>query len=125
MSVRPNSKTEPALPGIYQRIVNEYPSVAAAHDQMAAAVEQVGPLDQKTCSLIKIGMSVGAGLESAVRSHVRRATQAGASREEITQAIFQGMNTVGFPRTVAAWSWAQTQFQRDDKHDEIIPRLEL
>ena len=81
---------------------------------MASAVNGTGPLDEKTCALIKIGISVGAGLESAVRSHVRRATAAGASRDEITQAIFQGMNTVGFPRTVAAWSWAEMQFARDD-----------
>ena len=108
-------KADSSLPSVYQRIVNEYPAVAAAHDQMAEAVDGMGPLDAKTCSLIKIGISVGAGLESAVRSHVRRATQAGATRTEITQAIFLGMNTVGYPRTVAAWSWAQTQFERDDK----------
>jgi AhpD family alkylhydroperoxidase len=110
-------KANSSLPGVYQRIVNEYPAIAAAHDEMAQAVEGVGPLDAKTCSLIKIGISVGAGLESAVRSHVRRATQAGATREEVTQAIFLGMNTVGFPRTVSAWSWAQIQFERDDKDE--------
>ena len=99
---------------MFQAIVAQYPEVAAAHEAMAAAVDQTGPLDAKTCSLVKIGISVGAGLESAVRSHVRRATAAGATRDEITQAIFQGMNTVGFPRTVAAWSWAKMQFDRDD-----------
>jgi 4-carboxymuconolactone decarboxylase len=103
------------LPNVYQKIVANYPEIAAAHDAMAAAVEGVGPLDKKTCSLVKIGISVGAGLESAVRSHCRRAAEAGASREEIVQAIFQGMNTIGFPRTVAAWSWAQVQFDRDDE----------
>ncbi len=102
------------LPNVFQAIVAQYPDVAAAHEAMAAAVDRTGPLDAKTCSLVKIGISVGAGLESAVRSHVRRATAAGATRDEITQAIFQGMNTVGFPRTVAAWSWAKTQFDRDD-----------
>jgi AhpD family alkylhydroperoxidase len=103
------------LPNVYQKIVANYPEVAAAHDAMAVAVDGIGPLDRKTCSLVKIGISVGAGLESAVRSHVRRATEAGATREEIVQAIFQGMNTIGFPRTVAAWSWAQVQFERDDQ----------
>jgi AhpD family alkylhydroperoxidase len=102
------------LPNVYKQIVAKYPAIAEAHEQMAKAVEAVGPLDAKTCSLIKIGISVGAGLESAVRSHVRRATDAGATREEIAQAVFLGMNTVGFPRTVAAWSWAQVQFERDD-----------
>lgn len=103
------------LPNIFQQIIAKYPEVAAAHESMAVAVDHTGPLDAKTCALVKIGISVGAGLESAVRSHVRRATEAGATRDEITQAIFQGMNTVGFPRTVAAWSWAQVQFARDDQ----------
>jgi alkylhydroperoxidase/carboxymuconolactone decarboxylase family protein YurZ len=44
---------------------------------------------------------------------VRRATEAGASEAEIEQAIVLAMNTVGFPRTVAAWSWAHEQFERD------------
>lgn len=101
------------LPGTYRQLVKRYPALARAHEQMGRAVDSVGPLDPKTCSLIKIGICVGAGLESALRSHVRRAIQAGASREEIEQAIFQGMTTVGFPRAVAAWAWAEVQFQRE------------
>ena len=101
------------LPGTYRELMQQFPQITAAHDQMASAVESAGPLDAKTCALIKIGISVGAGLESALRSHVRRAKQAGATEEEIVQAIFQGMNTIGFPRTVAAWSWARVQFKRD------------
>lgn len=107
-------KVSQKLPNVFRQIVEKYPAIVQAHEQMAKAVEAAGPLDAKTCSLIKIGISVGAGLESAVRSHVRRATEAGATRDEIAQAVFQGMNTVGFPRTVAAWSWAQIQFERDD-----------
>jgi 4-carboxymuconolactone decarboxylase len=109
--IEPHNK----LPGMYQKIVAQFPEITEAHDQMGRAVEKAGPLDKKTCALIKIGISVGAGLESAVRAHVRRATEAGATRDEITHAILQGMNTVGFPRTVAAWNWALVQFERDDK----------
>ena len=61
---------------------------------------------------ISIGICVGAGLESALRSHVRRAIQHGATVEEIEQAILLAMNTVGFPKTVAAWSWAHIQIER-------------
>ncbi len=104
---------EPKLPGTYRDLQEMFPEITRAHDGMAAAVERVGPLDEKTCALVKIGISVGAGLESALRSHVRRALQAGASEQEIVQAIFQGMNTIGFPRTVAAWSWARVQFERN------------
>ena len=62
--------------------------------------------------------SRGSGLESAVRSHVRRASEAGATEQEIEQALMLGMNTLGFPRTVAAWSWARVQFERDRKAQE-------
>lgn len=101
------------LPGTFKRFVERFPALAKTHEDVAQAVERMGPLDRKTCELVKIGISLGAGLESALRSHVRRAVQAGASVEEIEQAIMLGMNTTGFPRTVAAWSWAHQQFARD------------
>jgi 4-carboxymuconolactone decarboxylase len=117
MSESHSQPPQKKLPGTYQQIVDRFPNLAAAHEQMSNAVEQLGALDAKTAALIKIGISLGAGLESAVRSHVRRATEAGATEAEIENAIFLGMTTVGFPRTVAAWSWAQTQFARD-QHDK-------
>lgn len=101
------------LPKTYVTFTARYPELANAHEQIAKAVDVAGPLDARTCSLIKIGLSVGAGLESATRSHVRRAMQNGATKQEVEQAILLAMNTCGFPRTVAAWSWAQEQFARD------------
>ena len=80
---------------------------------VAHTVEQAGPLDRKTCELIKIGISLAAGLESAVKSHVRRALEQGATAAEIEQAVLLGMNTRGFPSTVAAWQWAWEQIERD------------
>lgn len=100
------------LPGTYKEFVQKFPTLGRAHESIAAAVEQAGPLDAKTLALIKIGICVGAGLESALRSHVRRAIQHGATPAEVEQAILLGMNTVGFPRTVAAWSWATAQLKR-------------
>ena len=89
---------------------------------MSDAAFSAGPLDEKTCLLIKIGVSLGAGLESAVKSHVRRATEAGATEAEIEQAILLAMTTAGFPRTVAAWSWARQQFERDRAERETGER---
>ncbi|MBA3313020.1 MAG: carboxymuconolactone decarboxylase family protein [Planctomycetaceae bacterium] len=107
------SSTTSKLPGTFKQFCEKFPDLAAAHDAMTAAALAAGPLDAKTCSLIKIGVSLGAGLESAVKSHVRRASEAGATPTEIEQAILLAMTTVGFPRTVAAWSWARQQFERD------------
>ncbi len=103
----------PALPGTFTRFITRFPALGAAHESVARAVEAAGPLDAKTCSLIKIGLSIGAGLESAVKSHVRRAAQHGATEAEIEQAVLLAMNTCGFPRTVAAWSWAREQLGRE------------
>lgn len=100
------------LPSTFKAFIKKFPALGEAHEQVAKAVEEVGPLNAKQCALIKIGICIGAGLESALRSHVRRAMQHGATTAEIEQAVLLGMNTVGFPRTVAAWSWAWEQIER-------------
>lgn len=100
------------IPGTFGEFIAKFPALGAAHEAVARAVDSAGPLDAKTCALIKIGLAIGAGLESAVKSHVRRAMQFGATETEIEQAILLAMNTCGFPRTVAAWSWAREQFAR-------------
>ena len=41
-----------------------------------------------------------------------QAMEQGVTKVEIEQAILLAFNTLGLPRTVAAWSWAQTQFER-------------
>ncbi|MCC7204909.1 MAG: carboxymuconolactone decarboxylase family protein [Phycisphaeraceae bacterium] len=106
------------LPGPFKAFIERYPLLGQAHESVAHAVEAAGPLDRKTLELVKIGVCLGAGLESALRSHVRRATRAGADIAEIEQAILLGMNTCGLPRTVAAWTWAHQQFDRDRVESE-------
>ncbi|MGH7213898.1 MAG: carboxymuconolactone decarboxylase family protein [Tepidisphaeraceae bacterium] len=100
------------LPGTYKEFVAKFPELGAAHESVAKAVESYGSLDRKTCALIKIGICVGAGLETATRSHVRRALEHGATEPEVEQAILLAMNTCGFPATVRAWSWARQQIAR-------------
>ncbi len=106
---------EEKLPGTFKDFVKRFPELGETHQRVGRVVEELGPLERKTLFLVKIGISLGAGLESAMKSHVRRALAAGASEVEIEQAIMLGMNTVGFPKTVAAWSWAQIQFERERK----------
>ena len=112
------TKNQSNLPGAYKQFVARFPELAEAHERAGMTAKKLGPLDEKTCELVKIGICVGAGLESALRSHVRRATQHGATETEIEQAIMQAMTTCGFPRTVAAWTWAQVQFDRDRAESE-------
>lgn len=122
MNTNPSKQTpDRKLPGTFRRFAERFPELVEAHEHIAEAIDAEGHFDDKTTELIKIGICLGAGLESAMRSHVRRATQAGAGVAEIEQAIALGMNTVGFPRTVAAWSWAHEQFERDRAEQEQQP----
>lgn len=107
------SRKSGELPGTFKEFITRFPALGDAHETVAKAVDGYGPLDRKTCELIKIGISLGAGLESATKSHVRRALEAGATEKEIEQSIILVMNTCGFPRTVMGWKWAQEQFERD------------
>jgi alkylhydroperoxidase/carboxymuconolactone decarboxylase family protein YurZ len=113
-----DSEQVPEPPKTFKQFVKRFPALGEAHEQIGKAVDELGELDAKTRSLVKIGICLGAGLESALRSHVRRALAAGATEAEIEQALMLGMNTVGFPRTVAGWSWAQVQFERERKDRE-------
>lgn len=114
MAKKKRVRDQKKLPGPYQAFIARFPEFAAAHESVGKAADRRGPLDPRSRELVKIGMCVGAGLESALRSHIRRGMEAGLTHVEIEQAILYGMNTVGFPRTVAAWTWAQVQFDRSE-----------
>lgn len=109
---RKSAQAKGRVPARYTEFITRFPELGRAHESVAKAADAAGPLEPKVLALIKIGICIGAGLESALRSHVRRAMREGATEREVEQAILLGMNTVGFPRTVAAWSWAREQFER-------------
>jgi len=112
----PNQETK--LPTTFVAFSKKFPELADSHQSVGRYTSTMGPLDAKTQHLIKIGICLGASLESATRSHTRRAIQAGATEAELEQAVMLGMTTCGFPRTVAAWAWVQQQLQRDrDEQD--------
>lgn len=94
------------LPKRYVKFMETYPAVGKAYRELGDMVAVAGPLDAKVCQLVKIGIAVGARQEGGVRSHVRKALEAGATAEEIRHAILQATTTVGFPNMMASLSWA-------------------
>ena len=56
-----------ALPSTFKEFVARFPDLGRAHESVARAVDGAGPLDARTLALIKIGICIGAGLESALR----------------------------------------------------------
>jgi 4-carboxymuconolactone decarboxylase len=93
----------PDLPSTFNDFVARYPEIEEARAKIARHVEESGPLDRRTCELIRLGIAVGAGFATATRSHAGRAQDLGADVAEIEQAVFLGVNMIGLPRTIMAW----------------------
>ena len=46
-----------AIPKRFKKFTNEYPEVADAYQKLGQAVHQAGPLDEKTCRLVKLAIA--------------------------------------------------------------------
>ena len=90
----------------YNRLVQQYPAVFEAHEQLGAELRKAGPLDEKTLQLIQLAAAGAAGSEGAVHSHTRRALAAGASADEIRHTLMCLISTLGFPKVMATISWS-------------------
>jgi AhpD family alkylhydroperoxidase len=96
------------LPQPYRDFGKTYERVWQAYEALGAAAAEAGPLDEKVRELIKLGMAAANGSESAVHSHTHRALEAGASTQEVEQALLLGVTTLGFPAMMAALTWAKS-----------------
>jgi 4-carboxymuconolactone decarboxylase len=94
------------LPRLFVKFRNEYPDITAAYEQLGSTVHEWGPLDAKTRALVKVALSIGAGLEGAVHAHVRKALDRGATNDEILHTVLLALPTLGWPRMHSAWTWA-------------------
>ena len=97
----------PRLPKPFLEFTRQHPAVAKAYEALGQASAEAGPLDVKTRELVKLGMAIGARLEGAVHSHARRALEAGVTPAEIRHVVTLAAPTVGFPTTVAAYTWVE------------------
>ena len=93
------------LPQPFVRFTRDFASVARAYDALGKVCAEAGPLDEKTRELIKLGMAIGGRLEGAVHAHARRALAAGATPADVRHVVAMAIPTVGFPTTVAAFTW--------------------
>ncbi len=96
--------TEHYLPEIYSRFRDQFPELSESLEALAQSAN-TGPLDERTSRLVKLGISIGAMAEGAVRSNARRALEAGATSEELLHVVALTVTTRGFPAAVAAYSW--------------------
>lgn len=94
-----------AIPKRFKKFTANYPDVAQAYETLGDAVHAAGPLDKKTRALIKLSVSIGARLEGAVHSHVRKALHVGVRPDELRHTALLSLPTIGLPSMMAALSW--------------------
>jgi 4-carboxymuconolactone decarboxylase len=95
------------IPGWYSQNRRRYPRLMQAYEKLGAACREAGPIDAKEAALVKLGIAVGARLEGAVHSHVRRSLEAGATADECRHVVLLATTTIGFPAMMAALSWVE------------------
>jgi 4-carboxymuconolactone decarboxylase len=100
------------LPSPVQRLRKSYPAVWNDFEKLGEACHEAGPLVQHTRRILKVAIAAAAQSEGAVHSAVRNARAAGVSSEEIRHAILLTLTTIGFPRAMAALSWADDILRR-------------
>jgi len=91
-------------PRVHQQFVRRFPGIGRAWELVNREAGS-GPLDARTARLAKLAIAVGALREGAVHSAVRKARDAGVSLAEMEQVVALAASTIGFPASVAAWSW--------------------
>jgi alkylhydroperoxidase/carboxymuconolactone decarboxylase family protein YurZ len=103
------------LPEIFKQFVERHGEVADKFREVGELCSKAGRLDAKTQHLIQLGISVGAGSKGGVRSHARRALEAGASKDDLLQATLLSATIVGFPAMIAAYGWVQEMLPHAEK----------
>lgn len=79
----------------FQSFARQAPAHHAAWLQAVAGLGTASALDDKTQSLVYIGILAAARLESGLAFHVQEAKGYGASRDEIISAVLAGLPAVG------------------------------
>ena len=84
-------------------LVQNHGDIYEAYERFGKLVhENGGPLDKKTCWLIKVAISASCQCENALITHILKALKAGCSKEEIEHAILLVAPTSGFPKMMQA-----------------------
>lgn len=74
---------------------NEAPEVSDAFNGLIQSLVKRPALDAKTRQLIYIAMKAAMGDDSAVRAHIPMALEAGATRDEVVDAVLMTLTVSG------------------------------
>jgi 4-carboxymuconolactone decarboxylase len=95
------------IPKPYRQMHQLYPDFMGAYESFAEAARHAGPLSEREVALVKLAISVGAGLEGAAHSHCRKALDAGCRPDDLRHVALLAAPTIGFPTMMRARGWIQ------------------
>jgi 4-carboxymuconolactone decarboxylase len=93
------------LPKAVNQFRKHHPEVWKAFNELGERCHEAGPLDEKNRWLVKLALSIGAGLEGATHSALRNARKAGVTPEEIDHVAVLAISTLGLPAATRAMTW--------------------
>jgi alkylhydroperoxidase/carboxymuconolactone decarboxylase family protein YurZ len=93
------------IPKPVEELWKRYPTVWKAFNELGSRCHEAGPLDEKSRRLVKLALSIGAGLEGATHSAVRNACNVGITQEEIDHVALLAVSTLGMPAATRAFTW--------------------
>lgn len=93
------------IPKPYKQMHTDYPELMSAYESFGKAAREAGPLSSREVALVKLAISLGAGLEGAAHSHCRKALEAGCEADDLRHVAVLAAPTIGFPTMMRAKSW--------------------
>jgi len=102
------------VPERFQQFMKRHPQMADAYEKLSDECQKSGPLNERERALAKLGIAAGSHMEGSVHSQVRKALDAGLNPDEIRHAILLGLTAIGFPRMMAAMTWAEDILRKQD-----------
>lgn len=85
-----------------QNIIHEAPGVAHAFRELTNAIDDRSPIEKKIKELILLGIFTAHNAIKGIDTHVRRALDEGATKDEIICAIIYALPVVGISSVTLA-----------------------
>ncbi len=95
------------IPKPYQQMRQQHPELMQSYESFGKAAREAGPLTDREVALVKLAISLGAGLEGAAHSHCRKALEAGCAPDDLRHVAILSAPTIGFPTMMRARSWVE------------------
>jgi 4-carboxymuconolactone decarboxylase len=102
------------IPKPYKQMHEKYPELMQAYESFGKASREAGPLSAREAALVKLAISLGAGLEGAAHSHCRKAMEAGCTADDLRHVAVLSAPTIGFPTMMRARSWVEDVVDHKD-----------